>query len=443
RDTNLTGRQKEALNIINQSGVHLLNLINDILDLSKIEASRMELYLTDINLPQFLHDIADIIQMRAQQKQIEFHYEPHPHLPTGIQADARRLRQILINLLDNAVKFTDQGSVTFHITSHPLTTTTIPTSVIRFSISDTGVGINHDKITTIFHPFEQVGDHRRRAEGTGLGLTISRRLVQMMNSTLVVESQPAKGSTFWFEATFPLAAISEQLNNAPTKNIIGYTGILRRALIIDDQKNSLLVLSDMLENVGFETILAESGLEGLEKAQQVQPDLILLDIVMPGMDGLETARAIRQISTLKTTPLIAVSASTFDRDREDSLLAGCDAFLPKPLDETTLLNTLSSQLDLEWVEESEGTAVSTPYLPLSLSMTESNASPPKFDVPPQKEMNILLDLAMRGDMRSIRKRADYLSQLNQSYQPFATVLRQLAKGYEEQKILQLIQGYVQ
>jgi len=195
----------------------------------------------------------------------------------------------------------------------------------------------------------------------------------------------------------------------------------------------------MLESVGFETVLAESGAEGIEKAQQIHPDLILLDLVMPDMNGLETAQAIRRIPTLKATPIIAVSASTFDSDRENSLLAGCNAFLSKPLDETTLLSTLSSQLNLEWVEE--GVDIGGPITYRNFTVPETVTDTLKWDVPPDTEMNILLDLAMRGDMRGIHKRAAYLSQLNPKYRPFAIMLQQLAKGYEERKLLQLIQEH--
>ncbi len=442
RDTNLTNRQKDALNIISESGNHLLTLINDILDLSKIEASRMDLYPTEIHLPKFLNDIADIIHMRAQQKQIDFHYLPAPTLPIGIQADEKRLRQILINLLDNAVKFTDQGQVTFRITLKQKSASPNPTATLRFAIIDTGVGMEQDQIAKIFHPFEQVGDRQRRAEGTGLGLAISRHLVQLMGSNLVVESQPNQGSTFWFDVSFPISDTTLPALSPPTSNIIGYTGHRRRALVIDDKKHNLLVLSDMLESIGFETVLAESGEEGLEKAQEIQPDVIFVDLIMPGMSGYDTVQIMRQIPQLQTTSIIAVSASTFEEDRQDSLFAGCNAFLAKPLDEKTLLGVLSDHLNLEWLQENKPAATKAAFHPFT-EKPESNPAVRKFDLPPTQEMNILLDLAMRGDMRGIRKHASYLGQLNEKYKPFTTTLQTLARAYEERKILQLIQTHIE
>lgn len=437
RDTNLTPRQKEALDIIHESGHHLLTLINDILDLSKIEASHMELDPSDIYLPKFLSDIANIIQMRAQQKQIDFHFEPEPELPVGIVADEKRLRQVLINLLDNAIKFTDQGQVTFRVVVRFSVLSPTPGVTLRFVISDTGIGISQEQLSRIFDPFEQAGDRRHRAEGTGLGLAISHRLVNLMGSSLHVKSQPDQGSTFWFDLSVPVTKLNFATERAQAlaANAHHYLGPTRRALVIDDKKHNLLVLSDMLESMGVNAVLATSGEEGLEKAQAMQPDIIFVDLVMPGMSGYETVQAMRQIPVLQQVPIIAVSASTFDQDRINSLSAGCNAFLPKPLEEGKLRRLLTEQLQLAWQPNE---TVDPPGV--ATGKEEETAVSPPFTLPPAADMETLLDMARRGDMRGIRTHANQLSQRSDAYKPFAATLQKLAQAYEERKLLQLIQS---
>lgn len=204
RNKGLSSQQAEGLNIIQQSGDHLLTLINDILDLSKIEARKMELYAAAFQLPNFLESIAGITSMRAQEKDVTFVYEHKNTLPSGVEADEKRLRQILINLLGNAVKFTDDGQVTLIVSV--LNDTQQTPKQIRFEVIDTGVGMTPEQLEKIFLPFEQVGDIDSRAAGTGLGLAISRQLVELMDSELHVKSELEKGSTFWFDLSLPVVA---------------------------------------------------------------------------------------------------------------------------------------------------------------------------------------------------------------------------------------------
>lgn len=435
RDANLTGRQQDALSIIQESGNHLLTLINDILDLSKIEASRMELYLVPVHLLNLLRDIVNGVVMRAQQKGISFRYEPDPDLPTGVLADEKRLRQVLINLLDNAIKFTDTGEVVFQVSV--LSSTATPTENgrihLRFQVSDTGIGITPSQLPRIFRPFEQVGDRRHRAEGTGLGLAISRRLVQMMGGDLHVSSKPGEGSVFWFAANFTPTVLQDLAEFSAARKITGYKGSRRRALVIDDKKHNLLVLGDMLESLGIEAVLAESGEEGLTRAHQVRPDIILLDLVMPGMDGYETVSVIRHSPDLQHIPVIAVSASAFDKDKERSLTAGCNEFLSKPLYEDALVKVLETYLHLEWTYQDIGLVHQT-----SQPVILEEATAVSFAVPPVNDMSILLDLALRGDMRGIRQQATRLKTQHHAYTSFAETLIQLARQYDEQKVLALI-----
>ncbi|MDY7020637.1 MAG: PhnD/SsuA/transferrin family substrate-binding protein, partial [Cyanobacteriota bacterium] len=252
RDRSLKPAQVNGLNIIYNSGQHLLMLINDILDLSKIEAQKLELYPSEVDLNSILESVVDLIKVRALEKQILFKYEPGYHLARGIKADEKRLRQILLNLLGNAVKFTDQGEVILRVSQIE---SEDKFAKICFEVIDTGVGISAEQMQKIFQPFEQVGDIKRRADGTGLGLTITRQLVELMGSQLQVKSEIDKGSTFWFNVNFPIAETLTQSLSKSSRNIIGYQGKPHTILVVDDKVENRLVLQGILEPVGFKVIL--------------------------------------------------------------------------------------------------------------------------------------------------------------------------------------------
>jgi signal transduction histidine kinase len=308
QDKGLNTRQEKGVNIIQQSGEYLLTLINDILDLSRIEARKMELYPSDFHLPTFLDGIVGLIRIRAQQKDLSFVSEVLTPLPSGVRADEKRLRQVLLNLLGNAVKFTDQGSVTFRVgvnpRVHPIEgkhTGIAPTRTLRFEIEDTGIGIAPEQIEKIFLPFEQVGDMHCRVAGTGLGLPISRQLVQLMGGTLHVSSQPGQGSMFWFEVELPVVGVAVNVTQALERNIIGYKGQRRKALVVDDKHFNRSVLVNLLRPLGFDVAEAKNGREGVERARDMYPDVIFMDLVMPVMTGAEAVQKLRQIPEFHNT----------------------------------------------------------------------------------------------------------------------------------------------
>ncbi|MCP4996089.1 MAG: serine/threonine protein kinase, partial [Gammaproteobacteria bacterium] len=245
RSLGLNVRQRDGLQIIDQSGHHLLTLINDILDLSKIEARKMTLFPEDLNLQNFLDGIEGLMRMRAQEKDLLFQFESQDPLPQGLKADEKRLRQVLINLLGNALKFTDQGSVTLRVSV--MGHSSEKEAALRFEIIDTGVGLTPENLEKIFQPFEQVGDTDRQIEGTGLGLAITRQLVTLMGGELHVKSQAGQGSTFWFEATFPIVAAEVRSSAAAPLRVRGYKGARRAILIVDGKEVNCLVLRDFLE----------------------------------------------------------------------------------------------------------------------------------------------------------------------------------------------------
>ncbi|AOX02117.1 hypothetical protein BJP34_24150 [Moorena producens PAL-8-15-08-1] len=432
REHNLSSRQTDGLEIIHKSGIHLLTLINDILDLSKIEARKMELYPDDIHFANFLDSVVGVIKMRALEKDILFKYQPDSNLPIGIIADEKRLRQVLLNLLGNAIKFTEQGQVTLGVR---VTESHVTTSTICFYIIDTGVGMTPQQLEKIFLPFEQVGDTQRRSEGTGLGLAITKQLVELMGGELKVTSELGQGSRFWFEVSFTLAAISGETQAEIPDQIIGYRGKKRRLLVVDDKLENRLVLENMLAPLGFEVVTGEDGEQEVDLAQQIQPDLILSDLVMPVKSGFEAIKEIRQIPEIREVPIIAISASVLDMDQKKSQIAGCDAFLSKPVDEPKLLTLLGKYLHLEWVYEQNDHLSNMNY-------KNGSVEPTELVIPPLEEMEVLYELAMLGSMKKIRERAIYLEELDHKYMAFANNLKELAQGFQEDKILALVEQYL-
>ncbi len=421
RDQSLTAKQREGIGIIQRSGEYLLTLINDVLDLSKVEAGKLELYATAFNFSAFLQGITDLFQMRAQQKGISFRYEPLTSLPKSICADEKRLRQVLINLLGNAVKFTDHGEVVLKIGSQE--------DQIRFQVEDLGCGIASADLDKIFQPFQQVGEQKRRMEGTGLGLPITKKLVEMMGGELQVESTLGKGSTFWMALTLPAAPeVPTESEKLPL--VKGFQEVPRTLLVIDDKWENRSVLTQLLTPLGFTVEEASSGPEGITKASQLNPDLILTDLVMPDLDGFETTRQLRAIPALAKVPIIAVSASVFESFQQRSRAAGCNAFLPNPIQLEPLLELLRTWLGLTWIYESGPAGV-------AISSAEGELVGPS----PQKAA-ILLDLVMMGDIGGILEEIEQLEQTDEKLLPFVKRVRQLAKGFEEQKIGELVKQYV-
>ncbi len=435
KDKSLAQKQKDGLNIIQQSGEHLLMLINDILDLSKIEARKMELQTSEFHFPDFLYSIAEIFRLRAQQKGITFVYETLSPLPTIVRGDEKKLRQVLINLVGNAVKFTNWGEVAFKVCYHQ--------EKIRFQVEDTGIGIASEKLTEIFLPFHQVSEQSRWVEGTGLGLAISKRLVEIMGGTLQVNSQLGRGSIFWLALDLP--EVTEGINFARKneRNIIGYRGKKRKILVTDDKWENRSVLSNLLLPLGFEVAEAADGSECLQKAIEFKPDLILMDLVMPVINGFEATRQLRQSTTLDKVIIIATSASVFDYNQQESLAAGCDDFIPKPVRAENLLELLRIHLGLEWVYEADELNVGRLKVESS-NLQPSNLQPSTVELmaPPASEMAALFELARRGDISDIIEQATKIEQLDNKYVPFATELRKLGKSFQLKKIREFIKLYM-
>ncbi|MEZ4708383.1 MAG: ATP-binding protein [Caldilineaceae bacterium] len=420
-----------GLDTIYESGQHLLALIDNVLDLAKIEAGKVDYQPARLYLPALLQSISKIVQYQAQAKSLVYTYAADADLPDYIVGDERLLRQVLLNLLGNAIKFTHDGRVTLIVQR----LTTGAGQALRFSVKDEGVGIAPEQLAKIFLPFEQAHVAQSRASGTGLGLTISQQLLTIMESRLYVKSTVGHGSTFWFDLALvepPAATIPA----GPTLRapIIGYDGPRQQVLVADDNPANRQVLHDMLAIVGFEVLLANDGLQAHEAALAHQPCLILMDLVMPGMNGIEASAAIRKAQAQRTETsaapprpvIIAVSASALASEQERSLAAGCDAFLTKPIDWRQLSDLLARHLDLPW----RYAAVDSQ--PLS---TPAEAS----TLPPSAIIEKLYSAARMGEMSQIVKLAGDLAHTGFGDTAFVAELTALAGNYQEKAVLNLVE----
>ncbi len=426
RDKNLHPRQLTGLNTIESSGRHLLTLINDTLDFVKIEAGKLELSPHAFNLPAFLRMIADIMRVKLEQKGVLFFYETAADLPQVVRADETRLRQVLLNLLNNAAKFTDRGQVTFRVSCLPCEDES--QARLRFEVQDTGIGISTDELNSIFQAFKQVGDVDRRSGGTGLGLVISRQLVQLMGSDIGVESQLDVGSRFGFEIALPVD-VEVMLLPTDADQYVSYQGPCKTILIVDDMAANRLLLLDFLTPLGFETIDAVNGKEAVELLKVTNPDLILMDKVMPVMDGLEACRQISAMPGKQTIPIIVFSASATKEDQAASLVAGASAFLPKPIEYEQLLQQIGTLLALRWNVESPQPATDTSSLN-------------SLVVPPPETLEVLYQIALNGNMRDIADEAHQLARRDECYRPFAENLSGLANKYQSKAILRLLEKFL-
>jgi signal transduction histidine kinase/DNA-binding NarL/FixJ family response regulator len=431
----LTDRQAAGLLTIQESGEHLLTLINDILDLSRAQETKLELVPRDVQLAAFLKGVADIVRVKAEQKNLSFRYEAPLDLPATVRADEKRLRQVLLNLLGNAIKFTDSGYVVLRV--QPVQPTELraspgegPVLRVRFEIEDTGIGMSEEQLSKIFRPFEQVSDSLHREGGAGLGLAISRHLVRLMGGEIRVQSRLGEASLFSFELDLP---VGERLavRAGPLRIASGYHGPRKTILIVDDVLQNRLMQMQSLSELGFDVAQASDGQEGLEQAARLRPDLILMDVMMPVMDGLEAIRRIRARPDLAHLPVIAVSASASAEDEARSLAAGASAFIAKPIHIDAMLQIIGEKLRLSWVYEDRTTVPDT---------TE-DFSADALVVPSQEEIEALHELAQVGNMRDIRDRAEHLRVMDSRYAAFAARLEILAQRYESQAIVTLIERY--
>lgn len=425
RDKVLNDQHRAGLATIQQSGQHLLTLINDVLDLSKVEAGKLEMAPRPTRLRDFLAVIEDIIRVRADRKNLLFALAVSPSLPAVVEVDETRLRQVLLNLLSNAVKFTERGQVLLRVGLQGIAN---DRAVLRFEVADSGVGIAPELQSRLFQPFEQVGAGARREGGSGLGLAISQQLIRLMGAEIEYQSTPGQGSRFWFELQLPICAGTPSAEVASLA-VVGYEGPAKTIMVVDDIAANRALLMELLGRLGFNLLEAENGAQALALAEAKRPDLILMDLVMPVMNGVEATRQARASSGLQAVPIIMVSASATQEDEEVAIMAGANAFVAKPIDERELLNELAQLLRIDWrVETPSGPAGRGALATAGAASSEG--------------LTDLHRLALAGNMRGVRECALRLAQHNAEYKPFVAQLDRLASEFQSQAVLRLVEAFM-
>jgi signal transduction histidine kinase/DNA-binding NarL/FixJ family response regulator len=355
----LTPQQKENLGIINRSGEHLLSLINDILDLAKIESGKMTLYPTDFDLDRLLDLIVEMLAPKAESKDLQLKIERENNLPRYISTDDKKLRQVLINLLGNAIKFTNEGSVILKVKSQKweienFSASNSTTYNLFFEIEDTGAGIAPSEIDNLFQAFTQTETGRQSQEGTGLGLPISRKFVQLMGGEISVTSEVGKGTTFSFNIQAKASEANLIQAQKLTQRVIGLEPNQQeyRILIVDDRFENRQLLLKLLQPIGFEVKEASNGLEAVEIWQSWQPHLIWMDMRMPIMNGYEATQKIKSHLKGQATVIIALTASTLEEEKAVVLASGCDDFVRKPFHEEVIFEKIAQFLGLRYLYQS-------------------------------------------------------------------------------------------
>jgi signal transduction histidine kinase len=348
----MADEQKGYVKLILEGARHLLQLINDILDFSKIETGRIKAETVECNIPELLANVESLMLPAARQKNLEFMVISMPDIPQTMVTDPVRLRQCLVNLVNNAVKFTENGSVKLSVQS----VVKEQKPFIEFQVTDTGIGISPDKLETIFDAFTQGdGSTTRKYGGTGLGLTITKQVASLMGGDISVESQEEKGSTFTL--SIPVNAEADELQKEQS---LSHTQMLEsgsrqedgelngqfsgRVLIVEDSLTNQILIKLLLEKLGFVVTIAEDGFQAVDAVNSQVFDLIFMDMQMPNMNGFDATKKLRNLGV--KTPIIAMTGSVTHEDEGDCLKAGCDDYIPKPVDRSKLLKVISNHLTL-------------------------------------------------------------------------------------------------
>ncbi|HTY88128.1 MAG TPA: PAS domain S-box protein [Candidatus Acidoferrum sp.] len=374
--SDVTPQQQETLDIIVRSGEHLLNLINNVLDMAKIEAGRVGLKESEVDLHRLLHEMQSLLGVGAVEKNLRFALECDPDLPRYVQVDAGKLRQVLLNLLGNAIKYTDSGTV--KLRARLVSLRGDEKGTVRFEVEDTGPGVSQADAERIFVPFVQLGDQAPAQAGTGLGLAISKQYVELMGGRIGVASKPGQGSVFYFEIPVTILPGMAERDELKPRRILGLAkGQPRhRLLIAEDQIENRLLLRKLLEPLGFELREAANGQEAVALFEQWHPDLIWMDIRMPVMDGLEAVRRIRAAKAGAETKIVAITAHALEEESGPIMAAGCDALVRKPFHEQELFEALARHLRVKFIYESAPRQENAPEPPeLALKAKQLHSLP--------------------------------------------------------------------
>jgi signal transduction histidine kinase/DNA-binding NarL/FixJ family response regulator len=451
RSQTLSPEQQENLRIISRSGEHLLSLINQVLDFSKIEAGRITLNENDFDLHHLLTDLEDMFSLKASDKGLQLIFDRPADLPRYIRTDEVKLRQVLINLLGNALKFTEQGEVTLRVRSSageqggrgawengllsPLRPRA-PAPLLRFEVADTGPGIAPDEIGHLFEAFAQTETGRQIGEGTGLGLPISRKFAQLMGGNIEVQSQVGQGTTFTFTIQ---AQQADQIQN-PKSKIQNQVVALEpgqpqyRILVVDDQWANRQLLVKLLSPLGFDLREAENGQQALEIWQEFAPQLIWMDMRMPVMDGYQAAQRIKATTQGQATAIIALTASAFEEERAVVLSAGCDDFLRKPFREADIFALMHKHIGVKYVYAVDSQLMAVPESREKIQLEDLASDRAGL---PTELLAQLIEGAELGDIELIDQA---IAQIRPLHPALAEELARLAHFFEYDKIIKLVRG---
>ncbi|MES2259227.1 MAG: ATP-binding protein [Pseudomonadota bacterium] len=411
-DPAIPQHRQQAIRVIRGSGEHLLSLIEGTLDIARIEGGKFNFDVKELKFPDFIGQTVRMFELQASNKGLDFRYELTGELPRIVRADRKRLGQILINILGNAVKFTRRGGIVLRL--H------YAREIASFEIEDTGPGILPDEIERIFEPFSRgSASEHAGAGGTGLGLPISKMLTQLMGGELTLTSTPGKGSLFRIRLFLPSVHTEAREAEAPELQRTGYAGERRRIMVVDNEQVDRELLCNILEPLGFIVAQADSGADCVERYRPFHPDLILMDLAMPVMDGWEASYIIRKRHQC-AVPIAIVSANAFDKGLDNAAGITAEDFIVKPVNVAELLDLIGKRLNLEWI---------TQPLPAGVS-SEIAAQPAPLVFPPPAQMAALRELIGIGYVRGILKQLDEISALGQQYSHFTQTLRNLAARFQ-------------
>jgi len=429
RDQNLTPQQGQYLGTINRSGEHLLALINDVLEMSKIEAGRTTLNPTTFDLPVLLQDLELMFRVRTDEKKLSFSVKMIGDVPQYIVADINKLRQVFINVLGNAVKFTEQGGVGLRVRVDRDAATG---PLLWVEMEDTGPGISPDEQRKLFQYFEQTKTGQKRGTGTGLGLAISREFVHLMGGDITVSSEVGKGSVFTIHMPLKEGEAQAVQRKDETRHVLGFQWGLGkcRILIVDDQEDNRHLLEQTLGPVGFELRLAIDGEQAIKAFEEWRPHMILMDFRMPVMDGHEAIRRIRAAADDKKLKIIAVSASALDENRKVLLEIGADDFIAKPIQEAELFAKIRTHLGVEYVYADEPAAAAADG---SAELTAESLAGLSPDL-----IHAMREAVITADLDQLLAK---IEEVDARDPRVAQGLRRLAEGFQYQKLLDLLRTW--
>ncbi|OUL19973.1 histidine kinase [Nostoc sp. RF31YmG] len=440
RENSLSSEHQQHLAIINRAGEHLLNLINDILEMSKIEAGRTTLNVTSFDLIHLLKSLEEMLRFRAASKNLQMVFEYASDIPPYVQTDESKLLQVLLNLLGNAIKFTNEGKVTLRVNRRAIEENS---PRIFFEVQDTGLGIAPQEINLLFEAFGQTETGRKSHQGTGLGLAISRKYVQLMGGDITVNSTLGEGSRFTFDIQISLASASEIQIQQGKSLVIGLAPPQReyRILVVDDAAESRLVIVQLLASIGFAVKEATNGQEAIAQWQQWQPHLIFMDMRMPVMDGYEATRVIKtresqQLISNTRTIIIALTANAFEEQRAAMIQAGCDDLINKPFREEILLEKISEYLEVRYLYQEENNQLAKAIQTITDEiLTPTDVLPLLYQMPPEWLTQLYHAAAQCSDEMIL----DLLGQISVDNAVLKQFLTDLAHNFQFERIMELIE----